>query len=256
MSAIPPHMAEAWDPDSFDPDSYREAECAHCGEPIYRYERDLIAEWKHFSHSAYCDARRAVPSDEAAAPARCARVHPIGRAVQIDFAEGRRLTLPAADYEQIVRRVLAEHRDPWPPIRRFVPEVGSHWILEPLGEHSATVTVHGVEIGEDGSVTVIARAEDGTEIVLGLRHWIGQAVSAETPRAQPLGFAEIAALMPAVGQAWVLADRGGEPAVVSAIDINRRMIGTDHGWFSLGWWVRHAVLAEGPHTDDAEGGDR
>jgi len=54
----------------------------------------------------------------------------------------------------------------------------------------------------------------------------------------------------------VLADRGGEPAVVSAIDINRRMIGTDHGWFSLGWWVRHAVLAEGPHTDDAEGGDR
>lgn len=64
MSKIPDHMkANGWG-DSFDPESYEETVCELCRHPIYRYQMDIIVEWKHFNHSVYCCTDKAVPVSE------------------------------------------------------------------------------------------------------------------------------------------------------------------------------------------------
>ena len=62
LANVPEHMPE--DAEYFNhysPEFYQEAECEHCGRPIYRYEMDLIVEWKHFDHYAQCNPLRAKP---------------------------------------------------------------------------------------------------------------------------------------------------------------------------------------------------
>ena len=60
---VPEHMREGAEYyGHWAPEWYKEAACANCSKPIYRYEMDLIVEWKHFNHEAYCSTLRAKPS--------------------------------------------------------------------------------------------------------------------------------------------------------------------------------------------------
>lgn len=63
--SVPEHMREgAEDYDHWAPQFYEESECEHCGRPIYRYQMDLIVQWKHLDHSAYCVTTKAKPREE------------------------------------------------------------------------------------------------------------------------------------------------------------------------------------------------
>ncbi|WP_062906224.1 hypothetical protein [Mycobacterium avium] len=64
LAAVPEHMRE--DAEFYEhwaPEYYEEAECRNCGKPIYRYQMDLIVEWRHFNHAVYCVNLRAEPKD-------------------------------------------------------------------------------------------------------------------------------------------------------------------------------------------------
>ncbi len=55
ISDAPEHMREEAEYfGHFSPDFYFESTCQHCGQPVYKYQLDLIIEWKHFNHDVYC----------------------------------------------------------------------------------------------------------------------------------------------------------------------------------------------------------
>ena len=61
LDSVPEHMREdAECYGHFLPKFYEEDEC-HCGKLIYRYQMDVVVEWKHFNHATYCDTRTAKP---------------------------------------------------------------------------------------------------------------------------------------------------------------------------------------------------
>lgn len=63
FAGVPAHMLEdAEFHGHWSPEFYEEGECVKCGKPIYRYRMDVVVEWKHFNHAAYCNTDRATPA--------------------------------------------------------------------------------------------------------------------------------------------------------------------------------------------------
>jgi len=64
LDLMPEHMrADAEFYNHWAPEYYEESECV-CGRPIYRYQMDVVIEWKHFDHHVYCNPpQRATPRE-------------------------------------------------------------------------------------------------------------------------------------------------------------------------------------------------